>query len=567
MKKTSFILFFILLSSLRIAERLRAEQTLPAPTTQSIFTAEEHEKRSREIEQFVRADLAKHEAQLAVSTLNVSSRDLSHAALAYLMLGEGADKGLTKAEANLELLFKYQNMDSSSPEFGKIPWNPSKPDLRDDNAIEFTASALAPLFLLYADRFPKTFVNEAEPHLRAVLVAISHHSVHVPYTNIALMKLTNQILLGEYLNDPAAVDAGKAMLAEWIAYTRVNGIAEFDSPTYSQTQLSVLDDLYHNVREPQLKAKAKVILDYYWTELSANFFPGSRSLGGPYSRTYDFLAHDFNLSQVYYLNGIPAQALAGGLYLNDEVQVWIAAVWNDYTPPASALTLASEPTRLIVQRFGPRPGEDRTNYITPDFAIGSASHLYGPQDRLVSASLASAKDLPCISIVPDVLDAPYGKIATLDKGVTIRSIIWSSLSRPCRTKARFLRSSISRLVLALIPSIRSRPMFFCRSRPTRWSWTVFRSIGAAGSFLLPPIVSSVSAREMVRSRSGFSRRRWLPVQKSLFASKTMVKSGVRAASLPITIRGRKPNSTSRRSAAGFFSSPPTAVPTTNSRIF
>ena len=382
----------------------------------AVLSADEHEKRTKEIEQFVRTDLQKLEAGLAVSQVNISSRDLSHAALACLMLETGGDQGVSEAETDLRLFFKYQNMDSSSPDFGQVPWNPSNPNLRDNNAIEFTSSAMGPLFHLYADRFPKDFLDEAEPHLRAALVAIAHHQVEISYTNIALMKLMNQIILGEYLHDPATVAAGKGMLKDWIVFTRANGIGEFDSPTYSQTQISVVYDLYHNVQDPEVKAEAKLILDYYWTDLAANFFPGSGSLCGPYSRGYDFLTHDFNLSQIYYLNGIPARISTDRVYLNDQVQIWIAAVWNDYTPPDAALALASEPTRLILQRSGPSPGQDRTNEITPDFAIGSASHSYGAQDRMVSAALASTKDLPFINVVPDALDAPYGKIKVVDKG-------------------------------------------------------------------------------------------------------------------------------------------------------
>lgn len=379
------------------------------------MTAAEQQKRTKEVEGLMRQNLAKVEGSVASPQQTFATRDLSHAALAYMMLGEGGDKGVAKAQAMVSRFFPLQNMDVNSPEYGKVPWAPSNPNVHDDNAIEFLASELGPLLLLYGDKFPQSFLDAAVPHLKAALAAIARHHVSVSYGNIALMKAANQILLGEYLKDNATIDTGKALFEEWIAFTRKNGIPEFDSPVYSQTQIDVLYGLYHTVKDPVVKAKAKVALDYYWGEFSANFFPGSRSMSGPNSRSYNFLSEDGNINQNYYLNGF--STTISPVFLNDQVQIWAPAVWNDYTPPAEALALANEPTRLVRQRCGEKPGQDRTNYITPDFTIGSSSHSYCPHDRLVVAMLASAtKQMPVISVVADMCDSPYGKFQMIEGG-------------------------------------------------------------------------------------------------------------------------------------------------------
>lgn len=374
------------------------------------MTPDEQQQRTKVVEGYLRQRLAEFETKVAASSPSVDSPDLANAALAYIILGEGDDKGVAKAEAALELIFSAQNMKAGSPGFGDCPWFVNNPKARDENSIEFTCHALGPLFLTYGDRFPKDFLDKAVPHLKAALVAVSNHQVNVDYTNIALMKVANLILLGEYVNDPASIAKGKARLDDWIAYTRTNGITEFDSGTYGQVQFCDLYSLYHNVRDSEIKAKTKVILDYLWTVLAVNFYPGSQSLSGPNSRAHDFMRFDSDLAQIYYLNGLPAKISNEFSPLNDQVQIWVTAIWNDYTPPPEAMDLANLPTRLIHEHYGPLPGEDRTNYITPDFTIGSSSRYYGLQDRQVVASLASTKDLPSISIIPDSIDSPFGKV-------------------------------------------------------------------------------------------------------------------------------------------------------------
>ncbi len=374
------------------------------------LTPQEQQKRTKDVEALMRETLTKFEAAVDTPKKAFATRDISHAALAYMMLGEGA----AKAQAMIERFFPLQDMDLNSPSYGKVPWDPSKPEVRDDNAIEFLGSELGPLLLLYGNQFPQSFIDELTPHLKAALAAIARHRVGVQYTNIALMKAANQILIGEYLKDTEATDAGRKLLDEWIAFTRKNGVHEFDSPTYSQTQMDVLYGLYHCVKDPVVKSKAKVALDYLWADFSANYFPGTQSMSGPNSRSYSFLSQNGNINQKYYLNGLPSSI--GAAFLNDEVQIWAPAIWNDYNPPAEALALATEPTRLIRQRCGEKPGQDRTNFITPDFTIGSASRSYCSHDRLVVAALASAKKLPVISVVPDMSDSPYGKFTEVEKG-------------------------------------------------------------------------------------------------------------------------------------------------------
>jgi hypothetical protein len=86
-----------------------------------------------------------------------------------------------------------------------------------------------------------------------------------------------------------------------------------------------------------------------------------------------------------------------------------------YHPDAKLLALAGLEQRVVRQRWDTQPWADRYHYLTPHFSMGSSSGNYGPQDMLLTVRLDSAKDLPVISVIPDVFDEPYGLHRTKDR--------------------------------------------------------------------------------------------------------------------------------------------------------
>jgi hypothetical protein len=335
-------------------------------------------------------------------------RHLADAAFSVLALGEDPKT----AEAWLRLALTYQNMDPSSPDYGKVIWKVGHPEIQDNNSIEFTISSMAPAVLRYGDKLSPAFRQELIPHLKAAIVAIRNHQVPVTYTNIYLMKLANLMMLGRIVNDPTAIADGRTNLDTWLAFTSTNGITEYDSPVYSTVHLMCLDYVYLEAPDAATKAKARAALDFVWSDLAANYFPGRDSLGGPHSRCYDFLYQTGSLQHFYFLAGL-APALVDKAWLGG---AWLNTPWpGDYMPSQSILDLAAIPERIVQQRFGADTGRDRYNYITPDFDIGSTSSYYGPQDMPVSAEFASTKKLPVVGIVADPFDAPFGLTRTADK--------------------------------------------------------------------------------------------------------------------------------------------------------
>jgi hypothetical protein len=399
---------FFLAISLSIFSTVSAHAQAPEPT----LASQDYATRLQLIAGYVSADLAKFEANLQSPKPEPTSRDISAAALVYAM----RDQDFAKAQALLEHLFTLQAMDPASKSYGSVLWQENHPEISDANAIEFTSMALGPLFLRYSGKFTPEFQAAAKPHLQAAVVAMLRHNVPVAYTNIFFMRFENLILLGEYLHDPSAVAQGVAFMDQWIQFTRENGISEFDSSVYSGVQTNVVHDLYSNVQDPAIKAKVKVILDYLWTDFSANFFAPRQEICGPSSRTYSFVSHDYNVNGHLYLGGLETKPPLAVQILSEDGMTWANGTWDKYRPAAKILALGSVPVRIVEQRWGSLPGMDRYNYITPDFSIGSASRFYGEQDRLVAIHLATAKPMPVITVVPDAFDSPYGNVVKLEKG-------------------------------------------------------------------------------------------------------------------------------------------------------
>jgi hypothetical protein len=342
----------------------------------------------------------------AATTPQVDTRDLANGALAtYLTGGNPA-----QAENFLRMEFAQQNMDATSSSYGMVPWRLNDASINDDNAIEFGTEAIGPILLHYGSSISSSLRSFLIPHIQAAFVALKNHDVPVSYTNIFLMNTTNAILMAEAIGDATEAELGYAQLDQWIAYTKLNGVHEYDSPTYYEVDLTSLYMGYLYAAHAETRAEYKQILDLFWSDIAVNFFPGSQRLSGAHSRDYDFLFSTGDLDVCTYLEGLKSSESTSDLSVAMSYLAENGMNPNGYHPDASIMALAQIPTRIIRQTWNPAPNNDRYSYMTPDFVMGSATQNYDAQDKLVSIDLASPLNLPDITIVPDTFDAPYGII-------------------------------------------------------------------------------------------------------------------------------------------------------------
>ena len=370
----------------------------------------ELEGRCKALAPRVEQDCAAFAERMQHSGAQPTVRELTACAWGLLELGRPP----AGAEALMRRAFALQDTDPASPRFGTVPWQEGHPEIQDANAIEFTMLPVGPILLRHGGRFSEKFNKETVVHVRAGLAAIRRHRVRPSYSNIYLMRMANLLLLGQSVGDTKAQAEGGAAFDTWLAFTRTNGVAEYDSPTYTPIQVDCLALAHHFTTNAALRPRLQAALDFYWADLAGNYFAGRQTMTAPASRDYNFLFSDENVNWTYYLAGLRS-AEPGRVFLSDAVRLWATAHLDVYRGAPGLLELAALPERVVRSRFGVLPGQDRYVLITPDFAIGSASAYYGPQDKRVCVELASAKKLPVISFLTDAFDAPFGRVRMTDR--------------------------------------------------------------------------------------------------------------------------------------------------------
>ena len=360
----------------------------------------------------VRLACYSQEQELVAPNPQPSVRQVTFAALGLLESGGSP----ARAEKLVRHALGLQVMDPGAADYGTVPWRQGHPEIKDPNAIEFTMQPVGVILIRHASRLSEGFKEEVKPHVRAAITAIQRHPVLVKYSNIYLMKTVNLLLLGQAVGDPAAVAEGRANFETWLAFTRTNGLTEYASPTYSPIQADCLALAHNLIRDKALKGRMKGVLDLYWADMAASYFPDRQTMTGPSSRNYNsgFLFSDPNVEYSYYLTGLRSRPPSETM-LSDMVRAFTVVRMPGYRPGRDILGLAELPERTLRARFGSGPGQDRYLWITPELSLGSSSAYYGPQDRRICAEFASQKRLPLAGFVVDSLDSPFGTVRSTDR--------------------------------------------------------------------------------------------------------------------------------------------------------
>jgi hypothetical protein len=342
----------------------------------------------------------------------LSTGSLSNAALA--VLATGGDPA--QAQQLLNLMFSAQDMDKNSPTYGSISWYYNSDRVQDDNSTDFACQALGPLYIHYRNQLTSNFLFTMRQRIRTAIPFLEQSKPSVTYTNMRLMNTVNLLLLGQIVSDDGAIAAGKQALQEWLDYTKTAGIAEYNSPTYAAVSLdSLLMGLLYST-DNSVRTSLRSALEMIWTDIKANYFSGREDLSGAHSRDYDFLEGSGGVFCYLWLEGLKNSRLSYTAHTVDVQKVY--SLENGLSAAGYHPNVTTLPV-LPKSVFNTNPkvlNSDRSNFVTTNFALGSASANYGPQDKLLNLELASTKDpFPTITIVPDKYDAPYGDVISHDK--------------------------------------------------------------------------------------------------------------------------------------------------------
>jgi hypothetical protein len=303
---------------------------------------------------------------------------------------ERVDSALTQAA-------ELQDRDPASKTRGNFRWYRNQPKPVDLNAVEFCVQQAVLLWNLHREVLSTAARAALEDILRRSVAGIRNQRVDVSYTNIFLMKTWNCLALGEALGDAELAAEGARMLDEWLAYTRVNGIHEFLSPTYSGVDVDSLALLHRFAGSPAVRQKAGTALRLIYAQSAANWFAPSARLGGAHSRDYDYLtghgAFDSHLADWGWSQRKPAVLHA----FTDLVR------WVPESPPAPLPV-----PRFVWQRWGDSPGAYAATYLGRTFCLGSAGASYNTDDKMLTLQFPGNPGTVMGNFVVDGRGDPYG---------------------------------------------------------------------------------------------------------------------------------------------------------------
>ncbi|MDO4551044.1 MAG: hypothetical protein Q4C96_07315 [Planctomycetia bacterium] len=312
----------------------------------------------------------------------------------------------------LKLGREMQFLDIRSPNFGNFRWYYGQKTVEDKNAVEFVLQRVIPLWMEYKNFLSQENKTLLENILQDAAEGCRRHDVPSRYTNIALVNITNLILLGEILNETHLKSEGLRRARRFLLWTWKNGITEYVSPTYYGVNLEALSLLQHYAQNEEAKNFAAAVQKLLWTDISANYFPAAGRLSGSHSRSYNYLYGTDPFSEAYFRkwNWDNSPLTHSSIY-------FLSAWQSTNKPDQNLYNLSKTFPRKIIQKWHHEASGYRTNYICHDISLGTSSAYYpAAQDMLLAADLPRREHeiskgitRPRFYFIPDGREDPYGK--------------------------------------------------------------------------------------------------------------------------------------------------------------
>lgn len=307
-----------------------------------------------------------------------------------------------RLERLFDLMARMQDRDRQSKTCGNLKWRWGDAGVNDLNAVEFCLHDALLLWKRHREWIPV----EARPQLSALIkfgqIAVQRHRVPVTYTNIALLRAANLIVLGEVLRRADVAEEGGRRLDEFVSWTASRGIHECVSPNYYGVDINALLLISTCSQSQHARQQADALLRLVWTDIALNWFPASQRLGGSCSRTYDPLASRGALDWHLWANGWFSSA-------SPDKAARVEPYWNEWTPAPElkALSLKRLP-RQVRQSWGDGTFQSRTYMVYRDVGLSTLSAAYGPEDIPLAIDLPGPRDAPRGYFRADGRQDPYG---------------------------------------------------------------------------------------------------------------------------------------------------------------
>ena len=327
----------------------------------------------------------------------LGARDITR----YILEGAAAGEDPARLGRALQTLRTQQELRPGHPCFGNFRWYRGQAEVLDRNAVQFVCHTAMALAHAHPEALTGPNAEAFRELMRDAARGCLGQRVVASYTNIFLMKSVNLVLLGQYLGEAELTATGRAQLDEWFAWTRLNGITEYNSTTYTGVDLDSATLLLRFAHDPADRARGELIARLLWTEIAANWFAPAQRLGGSHSRDYNYLQGIGYTDSPLAVNGwIPAGKVEP-LSAEGESHRFVAPV--EWTAP-----ILAQPTREVVQRWSAGPAETATHYVTPDYSIGTCGTSKAYDDKVFAVQFPGARAAPMAYFVMESRNDPYG---------------------------------------------------------------------------------------------------------------------------------------------------------------
>ena len=406
-----------------------------------------------------------------VPEANLSSRELFTYALALAEARQHPDR----LEHLFTLAARMQDRDPESRGYGNFRWSWRDTEVLDWNAVEFCMQGGALLWMRHREWMPADARKTLREILGYAVEGCLRHRVRPAYTNIALMNAENLILLGETLDWPDAAREGYRRLDAFVMHTWEHGISEYASPCYYGVDLDCLVLIEQFCRQERTCQQARALLELFWTDVAAHFFPPSGRLAGPHSRDYNYLRGNGSALD----NHLWAEGWLGGEVRGRTGILWPAlARWH---PPGRLLEMSrSRLPRLVRQSWQEAPHQARTHYMLEDVTLGTASAQYHQMDLPLTVDLPGDADFPRCYFLPDARHDPYGTKRIAVGGGHSKTIHL----RPFWTAAQYRTNALGLVLYRNEPQTRDAETLeshFVMPRNVEGFWIGDRRVDVSGS--------------------------------------------------------------------------------------
>ena len=379
-----------------------------------------------------------------------------------------------------ELAAEMQDRDPKSRGYGNFRWYRRDAKVLDYNAVDFCMRGGSLLWIKHQAFIPEKARTRLLEMLKLSTIGCLKHKVRESYSNIAIMNAGDLILLGEALNNTEATTEGYARLDQVYKYAQTAGFHEFDSPTYTGTDLDGLCMIETYCHQERGRTQARALLELLWSDIAANWFQPSQRLAGSQSRTYDYLYGRGYLDAQLTLRGWLNEPLTK----DDDVLYGAQSKWQ---PSEIIRALAQKFPRLVRQTWGTDINQFRTHYLLPDITLSCTASSYGgwtdmpltvdlPGDRKTSARcyfIADGRDDPFGK--KKIPQGPHQKPLHLNpfwagaqrETDALGLVIYRNKDIATKDAASTLQSTIVLPLSADSIRIGDRPIHFTKSKPAR----------------------------------------------------------------------------------------------------